>query len=553
MKPKTSAKRRIYLIIGVVLLIVCTTGFFFWRKYKYQLVNKKLDKMVTGKSRGLYQINYKNLVINEALGSISAEDIEILPDSQVYQDMAAQHNQPENLFFIKIPRLSVIGVKTPKALLAKEISGHIIRLENPEVELRLAPGDKGKKSGSNLIPGTEIYRQLLGKFKSIQADSVVLENGSLTLVDIESKKIRCKVEGLSVRFSGIEIDSLTQNDSSRILFSNDVSIHGDQIVIPLKNEIYQLSVSGLDYNSKTGKLHTDQIKLKNHFSESSYARMHKYAVDRFDLALSSLDIGPINRSGLLLGQLETESVEMKGLSLHVFRDKSYPHDSVDRTHTYPQEAIMSLPFLIYIRKIRIWDSYIEYKEKNDKSDSSGRVSFHHVQATLSQVTNMKKYIQQNNQMQVQFNASFLDTTPFSAKILLRLNDRQGNFHMDARLGEIDAPALNALLKPMALAELNKGRINSLRYHLDATNTKGKGSLMLQYDHLSVKILKKDDNKNKYKTKVLPTLAAGLLVKDSNPQHGKTRSGEVDYARDIHRSIFNLMWKSLFAAIKNVVL
>jgi hypothetical protein len=552
MKPKTNVKRRIYLILGVVLLIVCTTGFFFWRKYKYQLVNKKLEK-VTEKSRGLYQINYKNLVINEALGSITAEDIEILPDSQVYQDMVASHSQPENLFFVKIPKLSVTGVKTPKALLNKEISGHMIRLENPVVELRLTPSNKEKKGPSTLNPGTEIYKQILGKFKSITADSVVLENAQLTWVNMESKKIRCKVEGLSLRFSGIEIDSLTQNDSSRILFSNNVSLHGDQIIVPLKNEIYQFTVKGLDYSSVTGKLHTDQIRLKNRLSESAFARLHKYAVDRFDLALSSLDIGPINRSGLLRGQLETESLEMKGLSLHVFRDKSYPHDSVDRTHTYPQEAIMSLPFLIYIRNIRIRDSYIEYKEKNDKSDSSGRVSFHHVQATLSQVTNMKKYIQQNNQMQVQFNASFLDTTPFSAKILLRLNDRQGNFHMDARLGEIDAPALNALLKPMALAELNKGRIKSLRYHLDATNTKGKGSLMLQYDHLSVKILKKDDNKNKYKTKVLPTLAAGLLVKDSNPQHGKTRSGEVEYTRDIHRSIFNLMWKSLFAAIKNVVL
>ncbi len=156
-------------------------------------------------------------------------------------------------------------------------------------------------------------------------------------------------------------------------------------------------------------------------------------------------------------------------------------------------------------------------------------------------------------MLVQFNASFLDAVSLFRQNPLRLNDRRGSFHMDASLGEMDAPALNALLKPMALAELNKGKINSLQYHLDATNVKGNGKLMLRYENLSVRILKKDDDKNKYKTKVLPTLAAGLLVKDSNPQHGKTRSGEVEYTRDIHRSIFNLMWKSLFAAIKDVAL
>ncbi|HEY4966483.1 MAG TPA: hypothetical protein VII28_08790, partial [Puia sp.] len=113
--------------------------------------------------------------------------------------------------------------------------------------------------------------------------------------------------------------------------------------------------------------------------------------------------------------------------------------------------------------------------------------------------------------------------------------------------------LNALLKPMALAELNKGKINDLHYHLDATNTRAKGRLLLHYENLSVRLLKKDDDKNKYKTKVLPTLAAGLLVKDSNPQHGKMRTADVDFTRDIHRSIFNLMWKSLFAAIKEVAM
>ena len=244
---------------------------------------------------------------------------------------------------------------------------------------------------------------------------------------------------------------------------------------------------------------------------------------------------------------------MEGLSLHVFRDKSVPHDSVNRTHDYPQEAIMKLPVPVYIKKINIRNSYIEYKEKNDKSDSSGKVSFFHVQASIEHVTNIPEYIHQSNQMLVHFKADFLNAAPFSARISLRLNDRNGLFNMDATLGAMEAPVLNALLKPMALAELDKGKINGLQYHLDATNTQGRGKLLFHYENLSVRLLKKDDNKNKYKTKVLPTLAAGLVVKDSNPQHGKTRTADVNYTRDIHRSIFNLMWKSLFAAVKEVAM
>jgi hypothetical protein len=77
--------------------------------------------------------------------------------------------------------------------------------------------------------------------------------------------------------------------------------------------------------------------------------------------------------------------------------------------------------------------------------------------------------------------------------------------------------------------------------------------MIRYEDLSVKLIKKDEGKNKYKRKFFPTLAAGLLIKKSNPMNGEMRAGDVDYTRDIHRSIFHLMWKSMFTGIKKVVI
>jgi hypothetical protein len=552
-EKKPFHRKSLFFILSGSLLIILVAGFFYWRNYKYKLVNRQLDKLVTVKSKGLYEFNYKNLVINEALGNISAENIVMIPDSLVYQSLVAQHQAPENLFYIKIPALQITGVKTPKALLNKEISAHMIKIENADIEVRIGKANKETKTDVKENISSEIYQQLLGHLKSIKADSVVLENALLTLVEKESKTILCKAKGLSVRFSRIAIDSLNQNDSTQILFSKDMDIHCDQLDLPFKNRIYDLHVSGLDFNSQAGNFHTQQIRLKPRLSETAFAHSNHFAKDRIDLRLESLDITNIRRQGILHQQLLADSLNMTGLSIRIFRDKSYPHDSVDRTHDYPQEAIMLLPVPVYIKKIRIMDSYIEYKEKNDKSDSSGKVAFFHVQAGFDNVTNMPQYIRQNNQMLMHFNASFLNESPFNATIRMRLNDRKGVFIMDARLGEMNAPALNVILKPMALAELDKGKINSLRFHLDATNTHGKGKLILRYENLSIKLLKKDDDKNKYKTKVLPTLAAGILLKDSNPVHGKTRVGEVYYTRDIHRSIFNLMWKSLFAAIKEVAM
>ncbi len=551
-EPKRMHKRRSFYLVSILVVAVITTGILIWRHYKYRMVNNKLDNLVTAKSEGLYRISYKNLVINEALGSISANDIDMQPDSVVLEKLEAEHKQPENLFFIHIPKLAVTGVKTPKAVLNKEISAHKIELKDAVIEIMLG-SQAGNKKDSKMPASAELYQQLLSKLKSITTDSLVLENTSLTILDRKSKKLRGKLEGLDIRLSGIEIDSLKQYDSSQILFSKDLAMHVNHVELPLTKEEYNLQITNMEFDSRKGLFHTGEIRLKTSMSEKEFAASHSFAIDRIDLRMISVELRGISRTGLIRQQLVSDSLDLEGLSLHIFRDKSVPHDSVNRTHDYPQEAIMRLPVPLYVKKIRIRDSYIEYKEKNDKSDSSGKVSFFHVQASIDQVTNMPEYIVQSNQMVVHFKADFLNAAPFTARINLRLNDRRGLFTLDASLGAMDAHALNDLLKPMALAELDKGKINGLEYHLDATNTHGRGKLLFHYENISVRLLKKDNDKNKYKTKVLPTLAAGLLVKDSNPQHGKTRMADVNYTRDIHRSIFNLMWKSLFAAVKEVAM
>jgi len=543
---------KFYIISGIALVIV-VAGLLFWRNYKYKFVSKKLDNLVTVKSRGLYEVNYQHLIIDEAGGNISAEDVELIPDSLVYQYLQEQNTAPENLFYIKIPKLHITGVKTPKALLNKEISAHIMRIIDASIEIRMGKAKKENKPdfGEILDPG--LYRQLLGKLNSITADSVVLENAVLILTDRETKRIRYKMEGLSLRFASVSIDSATQYDSMRILFSKELTVHCDHFDLPFKDKMYKLTVNDLDYNSRTAILHTNRIKLIPALSETAFANSHKYAKDRFDIGVGSLELKNIDRMAMLNQQILADTLQLKDASFHIFRDKSFPHDSVDRTHDYPQESIMRLGIPVRIKKLLVNDSYIEYKEKNEKSDSSGKVSFFHVQAVLSNVTNIPEFVRLNYMMHLQFNASFLNQTPFTADIQMRLNDRKGNFQLDAQMGALNAVMLNPLTEPMALAKLDKGRINGLRYHMNATNTHAKGRLTLRYDDLTVKLLKKDDNKNKYKTKLFPTLAAGLIIKKSNPQNGETRRVDVDYTRDIHRSIFNLMWKSLYSGIKKTVM
>ncbi|MBK8784950.1 MAG: hypothetical protein IPN43_00250 [Chitinophagaceae bacterium] len=55
-----------------------------------------------------------------------------------------------------------------------------------------------------------------------------------------------------------------------------------------------------------------------------------------------------------------------------------------------------------------------------------------------------------------------------------------------------------------------------------------------------------------KKKGLQSLLANVLMKNSNPLNGVTRSDEINYERDKTKSFFNLLWKSIFSAAKKTV-
>ncbi|MDP9042667.1 MAG: hypothetical protein M3N30_11860 [Bacteroidota bacterium] len=540
-----------YILSGILLIVVA--GIIVWRFYKYKLVNKKLDQLVTTHSKGLYKISYQKLVIDEASGSIAAENVELLPDSVIFQTMIDKNTDPGNLFYIKIPKLLINGIKTPKALLTKELSAHIVRIESPEIIIAVTSGKKSKRFDFGEYARGDMYRQLLGNFKSITADSVMVDNASLVLIDKKSKQIQIKATKVSLRFTGVSIDSIRNNDSSRILFSRDIGVYCGKMDLPGGPKEYTFQLSGFDFNTQTHSIHTGEIRIKPELSEAAFARANKYATDRLDFRIGSLELLHIDRNEFLMGIVKADTLKLTGASFRSFRDKSYPQDSVDRTKKYPHQAIMKLPVQVDIRTLLVPDAYVEYKEKSKQSDSSGRVAFYHVQAKFRHVTNILSSIKRNPIMSLDFRSSFLNETPFTVLLKMKLNDPDGHFTLDASLQPIDAVLLNPLLKPMGLVELDRGKIEGLQYHLEATDTKGQGRLTLIYHDVKLKILKKNKDKNTYQAKVLPTLASRIVLKESNPKNGHTRIGEVEYKRDKYRSIFNMMWRSMFAAIKKVAL
>jgi len=543
---------RFYLFSGICLFAL-VTGTLIWNHLKHKIVNKKLYNLVAVKSKGLYQLQYSDLHLDEALGNITADHITLLADSQVYQSLADSGKAPDLLLSLTVAHLFISGVSTPKALLNKEIKAHAIKLVGAEIEILLPKSGKAKRPSSINIFSKEFYEQILGNLKSIDVDSIILENGQVKIRYQNAGTILYSASGLNIRLEHTTIDELTPFDSTHLFFSRQLSVNCRRFESVTKKDDYHFQINDFVYQTNTNEMDLGSMAITPRLSETAFTQSNRFAKDRFDLTLGKIKIQNINITALNHQKVVVDQVELNDPSLYIFRDISLPHDSVDRTHDFPQEVIKRLPMPLYIHQIQIRNGFIEYKEKNNKSDSSGRLTFYHINAAFRQVTNMPIYIKRHNELQFEFRGKFLNESNLTVHMNMLLNDTKGHFQLEAKLDSMDALSLNPLLKPMALAEIENGQITGLQYSLSANNTFGQGNLLLTYQNLKLKLLKKSKNHINYQTRLLPTIAANVVIKKSNPLNGKIRLSQVEYTRDTRRSLFNFLWKSLLAGIKKTAL
>jgi hypothetical protein len=182
----------------------------------------------------------------------------------------------------------------------------------------------------------------------------------------------------------------------------------------------------------------------------------------------------------------------------------------------------------------------------------GVVTFYNSVLNISNITNMPSEIQKNNQLKIGFDTKVLQSIPLKGSFNFVLNDKEGHFTVNGHVEGFDAKALNKVSIPMALIHINGGQINSLDFNFKGNNTKASGVLTMKYKDLKVDVLKRDKDTREIKKRGLASLGANLLIKNDNPGSEGLREVNPEYDRNIYKSFFNLVWKTLFTGMKQTV-
>ncbi len=258
-----------------------------------------------------------------------------------------------------------------------------------------------------------------------------------------------------------------------------------------------------------------EININPQLSEEAFTRSLSKQEDRYDFRMSGIYLTGIQREALGQKKIIADSLFISESSFKIYRDISIPHDSMSRVGKFPHQMLMELSLPIYIKSLWLDHSFVEYKEKNARSDRSGKVQFWKVRASIQNITNMPSRIRDNNACVLDFHSLFLNKVPFNAKWIMHLGDPEGKFHIEGNMGSLRAIDLNILTEPMALTRMEHGTIDKLSFSYNGGNYSCSGDLVFLYHGLKVGLLEKNEDRAGYRKKSIPSMAANILVKDAN--------------------------------------
>ena len=539
------------LIFLLILVLLVAAGLIYYKKWRSDFLHKKVPQLVFLESDSLYRITYDSVDIDEVEGEIVIKNLQLTPDSTYKKP--TDPTLPRNLLRVTVPEIYISGVQTDAAVLNKEVIASKIRLIHPVVTMFNNQHVEKDKDNDSTPTTFKIYQILLRGLEKIKVDTILITDADYHICQWSDGDTVFSGSKINARLHHINISDSTSTDTSRVLFAEQASLEVDHVLIRSKSRLYNYRFKNIRLLSGERSFEVKSMHIAPLLAEAAFVRAAKWQTDRLDFDFYNLLFKQVNVQEILNGNLIANELSIKNAQFKVFRDKNYPDKKESLVGRYPQQSFLKIPVNVALNKVIIQEGNIEYKEKESITGKNGVVIFGDIHATLHNVTNNPANLRKNGVCTIHFNSRFLHKTPLNATLKLYLNSNNGKFTINGTMQSLDATILNTLSKPMALVEINSGIITSLDFNLFGNDNRAKGIIRLLYDDLKIKVLKKDEESNEYKTKKMMSLMANIAVINANPVKNKpVRIVTVSHPRDVYRSIFNFIWKSIFEGVQKTV-
>ncbi len=443
---------------------------------------------------------------------------------------------------IELNNISITKLNTEAFISNQQIKAGMVNCEGGLITIyKKEKGSSGSNKAidfSTDLDAVQIDGIKLGKTKVVIMDETDPAADPFVLNDVQFNMTR----GVKV-FDGNTLTDILNYADWKLTASGFSSI--------TKNKLYRVDAKGLEIDKVKSNISLDQVSIVPQLSEAEFFRQSIHQRDRYDIIFNNITLKAVNFNRLIgESTMEADKASLQ-LFLKIARDRTLPEDTVSKVGNAPYQLLMKMKTPVYINKVQVINSLVEYTERGQMSKQDGTVSFKNIEGTLANVTNMPERIKQDGTMKLIASAKFLGQADINSTWLMPLTTGNGNFTVSGTMGPMNGVALNPLIEPVAMASVRSGDLRKTAFVMHGNDYKASIDILFTYNNLKLELLKK--GKDESKKKALSTFVANALIKNDNPS-GKNpaRKSETTLDRQLNRSFFNLLWKTIFKGIKKTV-
>lgn len=545
------------LIIFISVIAVILTGvFIYFKKNKLSdfdpLVREKLQSLVSTASGGLYRLEFDTLIADVVNSRLLISNVHLIPDTVLVARLDSLGRRPADIFTISLKKLAVEGINIDDFLSNKKIDLDVLYLQEPLMRIDHKKPVQSLSANDTTSVQT-VYQLISAQMNRISVKKIFIQNMNVTDRNYISKEKQSEshFDNVNIQFDEVLIDSVTQHDSTRFLYARNANISMGKLRFATADSLYMINLDSVSVNASKKSLQVERLVLKPKDSKEVFEKKLSFVKERYNVALENIAFNDIDWWSIVSSEsFEAHDAIIGKATIDVYTDRRLPPYPKSKVGRYPSQIIMKAPWLLNVSKIKIADCNVIYTEVNAKSGKAGTITFDNCTGTITNISNDSSIIKTDPFLKITAEGKLMNAGNIQADFTFDLRKaNEGVFAVDMKLGAMDATILNSVTQPLGSFQIEKSNIKSLTAHVDGTNYKGKGTIKFFYSDMKVNILKAgSDNDQPQKKGFLSFIANAFIIKDANSTETKTAT----YTRDIHKSFFSVIWKTILIGILKTI-
>lgn len=552
-------KQKYMLLKWFAISLVCCALLLFGLAYYLSIklkpiVTTELKELVLKSTSGLYHIEFSDVSVNVVTGISSLKDVEIVPDTNVFNQMILSKRAPNNLYHVKLKKLSVRNFHAFRVYQKKKLDIDLLLFENPAIVMTNRQFDFNEDKSP--IPRKSPYDYIARYLKELRVNTIDFRNIHFKYVNNNlAQPTTDSISNLNIILKDWLIDPHSAQDSSRIYLVKEVMINLHNYRFASPDSLYYVNFKQLDFSSASGKLNMKNFSVIPRLDEQNFAKAAGYAKDRYHVSMNDIKLGGVNLQRYVLKQdLWADEMNVSDGYISVYNNNSLPRAKGNKIGRYPHQLLQRAGSELYIGKLNLENILFSYAQFDRDSQRKGVITFERTSGTLSNLTNAPKAKLKDHFTEAHLSTQMMGSGELDVHFKFDLLARDGAFSYNGVLTNMDGREMNKITKPLGLLQVKSGMAKRLEFAIQANDREANGQMKFAYNNLSVALLKKVKGEDRLvKQDWLSILANALVISPDNPRKdGVLVTAPIHYQRPDSASFFSFIWKTLFQGIKHSI-